>query len=131
MINPRNEAKVQIEKKQNRSTSPSATATSHGVKVAQEYAAEFTTRLALARWTRGGDIPHVHLFDHEVPMRAAWYENAQRQFQHWLEGGGFHQPSLDGTDSAIHSAPCHCAQAHDDGMGNCPVPHEGLGVRTK
>jgi hypothetical protein len=88
---------VQIEKKQNQSTPSSFAATSSGTKVAQEYAALFPTRLALARWTRGGDIPHVHCFEHQLPMRAAWYEQGQRQFQAWLEAGGFHQPDHDET----------------------------------
>jgi hypothetical protein len=69
--------------------------------VAQEYAAIFPTRLALARWTRGGDIPHVHCFEHQLPMRAAWYEQAQRRFQAWLETGGFHQPEPGSLDSVI------------------------------
>jgi hypothetical protein len=97
---PNHEANVQIEKKQNHSTPSSFAATSSGTKVAHEYAAIFPTRLALARWTRGGDIPHVHCFEHELPMRAAWYEQAQRRFQAWLESGGFHQPepgSVDGV----------------------------------
>ena len=97
---PNNEANVQIEKKQNHSTPSSFAATSSGTKVAQEYAAIFPTRLALARWTRGGDIPHVHCFEHELPMRAAWYEQAQRRFQAWLESGGFHQPDPGCVDSA-------------------------------
>lgn len=58
--------------------------------VASEYAAVLPTRLALARWTRGGDTPHVFASAHNVPMRAAWYGQAQRQFQAWLEDGGFH-----------------------------------------
>lgn len=90
---------MQIEKKQNHSTSSSSPAKSSGTKVAQEYAAIFPTRLALARWTHGGDIPHVHCFEHQLPMRAGWYGQAQRQFQSWLEAGGFHQPELDSTDS--------------------------------
>jgi hypothetical protein len=96
---------VQIEKKQNHSTSSSSAANSSETKVAQEFAAIFPTRLALARWTRGGDIPHVHCFEHQLPMRARWYEHAQRQFQNWLEAGGFHQPALDSTDSGIVEAP--------------------------
>ena len=92
---------MQIEKKQNQSTPPSSAATSSGSKVAQEYAALFPTRLALARWTRGGDIPHVHCFEHQLPMRAAWYEQGQRQFQAWLEAGGFHQPDHDGADGVV------------------------------
>jgi hypothetical protein len=92
---------VQIEKKQNHSTPSSFAAKSSDTKVAQEYAAIFPTRLALARWTRGGDIPHVHCFEHQLPMRAAWYEQAQRRFQAWLETGGFHQAEPDGLDSVI------------------------------
>jgi hypothetical protein len=103
---------VQIEKKQNHSTPSSLAAKSSGTKVAEEYAATFPTRLALARWTRGGDIPHVHCFEHQLPMRAAWYAQAQRQFQAWLEAGGFNRiepGSLDGviaeTTHAHHDAP--------------------------
>jgi len=92
---------VQIEKKQNHGTPSSFAAKSSDTKVAQEYAAIFPTRLALARWTRGGDIPHVHCFEHQLPMRAAWYEQAQRRFQAWLETGGFHQPGPDNLDSVI------------------------------
>jgi len=98
---PNHEANVQIEKKQNRSTPSSFAAKSSGTKVAQEYAATFSTRLALARWTRGGDIPHVHCFEHQLPMRAAWYEQAQRRFQAWLESGGFHEPEPGCLDSVI------------------------------
>ena len=103
---------MQIEKKQNHSTPSSLAAKSSGTKVAEEYAATFPTRLALARWTRGGDIPHVHCFEHQLPMRAAWYAQAQRQFQAWLEAGGFNRiepGSLDGviteTTHAHHDVP--------------------------
>ena len=92
---------MQIEKKQNHSTPSSSAATSSGTKVALEYAAIFPTRLALARWTRGGDIPHVHCFEHQLPMRAGWYEQAQRRFQAWLETGGFHQPEPGSLDSVV------------------------------
>lgn len=98
---PNHEAKVQIEKKQNHSTPSSSTADSNGTKVAQQYAAIFPARLALARWTHGGDIPHVHCFEHQLPMRAGWYGQAQRHFQAWLEAGGFHDPELDPADSVI------------------------------
>jgi len=59
-------------------------------RIASEYAAVFPTRLALARWTRGGDTPHVLSSARKLPMRAAWYGQAQRQFQAWLENGGFY-----------------------------------------
>jgi hypothetical protein len=100
-ITPNHEANVQIEKKQTHSTPSSFAAKSSDTRVAQEYAAIFPTRLALARWTRGGDIPHVHCFEHQLPMRAAWYEQAQRRFQAWLETGGFHQPEPGSLDSVI------------------------------
>lgn len=96
---------MQIEKKQNHSTPSSFAAKSSGTKVAQEYAATFPTRLALARWTRGGDIPHVHCFEHQLPMRAAWYQQAQRRFQAWLESGGFHEPEPGCLDSVIADTP--------------------------
>jgi hypothetical protein len=65
-------------------------ATSRAARVARHHAASFLTRLALARWTRGGDIPHVFAAAGQPP-RAAWYGQAQRGFQRWLEAGGFHE----------------------------------------
>jgi hypothetical protein len=64
--------------------------TSRHYRPAAEHVAAFPTSLALARWTRGGDIPHVFGSTRNVPMRAAWYARAQNQFQAWLENGGFH-----------------------------------------
>lgn len=81
---------MQIEKKQFRNTPLAPAATSCGVQVAREHAALFPTRLALARWTRGGDIPHVFAAENK-PVRAAWFDHAQRALQSWFEDGGFHQ----------------------------------------
>jgi len=81
---------VHIEQEKNRYPLRGKDSTEHASHVASEYAAVFPTRLALARWTRGGDTPHVFASAHNVPMRAAWYGQAQRQFQAWLEDGGFH-----------------------------------------
>ncbi|WP_296949136.1 hypothetical protein [uncultured Massilia sp.] len=81
---------MQIEKRQRCILSPAQAVTSRDARVAREHAAIFPTRLALARWTRGGDIPHVFASDNQ-PLRAAWYAQAQRGFQGWLESGGFHQ----------------------------------------
>jgi hypothetical protein len=81
---------VQIEQQQNRSPVPPAAALARQGSSAAEFAAVFPTRLALERWMRGGDIPHVVSSTHNVPMRAAWYAQAQSQFQAWLEDGGFH-----------------------------------------
>lgn len=92
---------MQIEKKQNHGTLSSSAVTSCAMKVAREYAATFPTRLALARWTRGGDAPHIRMSAHDAPTRAAWYDRSQQQFQAWLEAGGFHQSELDNVGSAI------------------------------
>ena len=58
-------------------------------QMARLHAAMFPTRLALSRWQHGGHIPHLH---HEAPaLRAAWYATARRDFQSWLDRGGFSQ----------------------------------------
>ena len=67
--------------------------------VAREHSALFPTRLALARWCNG-DLPHPH-HAHQPPLRAAWLAKAQRDFQAWLENGGFAQ----------HDQPCLSASA--------------------
>jgi hypothetical protein len=112
-LTPNHEANVQIEKKQNHSTPSSLAAKSSGTKVAEEYAAIFPTRLALARWTRGGDIPHVHCFEHQLPMRAAWYAQAQRQFQAWLEAGGLHRDEPGSLDGVVVEATHPCETTPD------------------
>jgi hypothetical protein len=81
---------VQIEKKQNPGTRSAA----------RDHAATFPARLALARWTHGGDTPHLRLAAHDAPTRAGWFDRAQDGFQAWLEAGGFHQSELDGLDNA-------------------------------
>ena len=94
---------MQIEKKYSYSTLPSFTATSRGTTVAQTHVSLFPTRLALARWTRGGDIPHVHASERNMPMRAAWFAQAERHFLAWLESGGFHQTSHYCQDCALRA----------------------------
>ena len=59
----------------------------------------FPTRLALARWTAGGDLPHLY-GNSNAPLRAAWLNQAQRNFQAWLDGGGFAQHDDDALDAA-------------------------------
>lgn len=58
--------------------------------LARAQCAQFPTRLALARWTGGGNVPHLHGHANP-PLRAAWFARAQREFQSWLEHGGFVQ----------------------------------------
>lgn len=103
-VSHHNEAKVQIEKKHTRSPLPSSAITSCAAKAAQEYAATFPARLALARWTRGGDIPHSLIPADQLPPQAAWHAQVQRNFQSWLEAGGFHRSEFAEFDSVITNA---------------------------
>lgn len=58
-------------------------------QIARTHAALLPASLALSRWQYGGHIPHLH---HGAPaLRAAWYAAARRDFQAWLECGGFSQ----------------------------------------
>lgn len=58
----------------------------------------FPTRLALARWTAGGDVPHLHA-NASAPVRAAWFKRAERDFQAWLDSGGFVQHDADAPEA--------------------------------
>jgi hypothetical protein len=60
------------------------------LSLARSQCVQFPARLALARWTSGGDVPHLR-GQANVPLRAAWFARAQRDFQAWLEQGGFVQ----------------------------------------
>ena len=69
--------------------------------LARSQCAQFPTRLALARWIRGGAVPHLHGAGNP-PLRAAWFARAQRDFQEWLEQGGFVQhEDTEPQDSAV------------------------------
>jgi len=81
---------VQIEQHQHREPSSARPTSGRHFRPADDHIAAFPTRLALARWTRGGDIPHVYSSTHNMPARGAWFARAQRDFQAWLEQGGFH-----------------------------------------
>lgn len=79
-------------------------------KIARFHAALFPTRLALSRWQHGGHIPHLH---HGAPtLRAAWYAAARRDFQAWLDRGGFSQ---------YEEAP----QARPPQIASCPPVPDG------
>jgi len=107
--------------------------------LASNHAALFPTRLALARWSGGGSVPHLHAG--ELLRRAAWFAHFQRNHQAWLERGGFAQhddvaslkhpamwqPSLPGQPQPNQvAAPADgeaghcgtCADREDDTRGN-------------
>ncbi|QOY93636.1 hypothetical protein IM543_19130 [Massilia sp. UMI-21] len=85
-------------------------------QIARTQAACFPTRLALSRWQYGGHIPHLH---HGAPaLRAAWYAAARRDFQAWLDRGGFCQYE----DTAPAAAMDACRPAADgdaEHIGTC------------
>ena len=60
------------------------------LSLARSHTVMFPTRLAFARWTRGGNVPHL-ASQTTVPLRAAWFARAERDYQTWLEAGGFVQ----------------------------------------
>lgn len=66
---------------------------------AREQSALFPTRLALARWMSGSDLPHMH--HAHPPLRAAWLAQAQRDFQAWLDNGGFVQHDGEGVADGV------------------------------
>jgi hypothetical protein len=86
---------VQIQQEKNRHFVPAIPALTEQTLPDVDHVAAFPARLALARWTRGGDVPHVFASNRDTPKRAAWYAHTQRQFQAWLEAGGFHQYELE------------------------------------
>jgi len=111
---------VQIKPNQGNST-PFPSATSGDAPAANAHAALFSAQLALARWMHGGDVPHVFACSRSIG-RAAWYAEAQAQFQSWLDAGGFHQAEVDGTGSAIQDAsPSQRLAAPDSGASANPA----------
>ena len=71
-------------------TVASASVRAARLSLARSQCAQFPARLALARWTRGGNTPHLQA-NANAPLRATWFDRAQRDFQAWLEQGGFVQ----------------------------------------
>ena len=65
------------------------------LSLARSQCSQFPTRLAIARWTSGGDLPQLP--GQVAPLRAAWFARAERDFQAWLENGGFvqHEDAMD------------------------------------
>jgi len=79
-------------------TFPPASNPAERYDIARSHAALFPTRLALARWQHGGHLPHLETG--APALRAAWFANAQRDLQAWLDRGGFCQ-----HDEPVHLIP--------------------------
>ena len=62
-------------------------------QLAQYHAAMFPAQLALARWQSGErlPLPATGAPDTASNLRADWYARAGRDFQAWLDRGGFSQ----------------------------------------
>lgn len=57
-------------------------------RLAQSHAALFPTRMALARWSSGA-LALLH--DDQPRLRSAWFARIGRDYQAWLDRGGFAQ----------------------------------------
>jgi hypothetical protein len=82
---------VQIDNQNSPDIVPRSVARSHDPRIAHRHLIALPARLALARWTRGGDIPHTPGQVRDMTHQAEWYGRLQHDFQSWLEAGGFHQ----------------------------------------
>jgi hypothetical protein len=91
--------------------------------IAREQSALFPTKLALARWTSGAELPHPHT--ENPPVRAAWLAQAQRDFQAWLDNGGFVQHDMAPANDAAEPASDPAEPAGDSG-----ATPDGLNTET-
>ena len=88
--------------------------------IAREQSALFPTKLALARWTSGAELHTEH-----PPVRAAWLAQAQRDFQAWLDNGGFVQHDMAPANDASESPSTPVEPA-----GNSGAQPDGLNAET-
>ena len=74
-------------------------------QLAIEQAALHTTRLAIARWRSGNAFLQRQVDAALRPsVQATWYAETQKNFQRWLESGGFSQAGqavMPRTDACI------------------------------
>lgn len=96
---------MHIERKAGSNALPPVSDADSETTAAQDHASRFPMQLACARWTNGGDIPHVLTSERNMPMRAAWYAQAQANFQDWLQAGGFQQTEPAAGPSQGHGQP--------------------------
>ncbi|HEU4372660.1 MAG TPA: hypothetical protein VFS02_04175 [Telluria sp.] len=71
-------------------SSPGSQAEAHS-QLALEQSALYAAKLAIARWIRTSSEAAAPVAPAADLARAAWYAEAQRNFQEWLGRGGFAQ----------------------------------------
>lgn len=100
--------------------------------VAHYHMSLFPTRMALARWAEGGDMPHVLGTERNMPMRAAWYAQAQDDFQAWLTNGGFRQAEAagGGGGAGLDDRPASPASAQDKANDQATLLFQQLCIKT-
>ena len=69
---------------------------------ALEQSARYAAQLAIARWINASAISTMPLVAPAPAARAAWYAQAQQNFQEWLCRGGFAQYDNCSPDRAEH-----------------------------
>jgi hypothetical protein len=83
--------------------------------IAKEQSALFPTRLALARLISGAGLSYLHdEAGAHAPLRAAWLAEAQRNYQAWLENGGFTQYDEVPSQPAAAEPPAPSTDAQQD-----------------
>lgn len=105
------------------------------LRQATRQAALFPTRQALARWRGGGELPHLH--EGAPPLRAAWYARIAREYQSWLDRGGFaqHEDGLPLSPMLALPAPAPAGApapqpARDCCTSDCTNGNDGLSRRS-
>ena len=91
---------MQTKNKQRPGIVPTPEAANRDARVAQRYKAILPARLALMRWTHGGNIPHIAATARLPAQRAAWYDQLQRDLLAWFAAGGFHAPAAASSGEA-------------------------------
>ena len=73
--------------------------------IVEEQAAMLATRLAVARWTSGHDVPftpQAQQAQGEAPCRAAFYARAQEDFFAWIARGGVWEPDCAAPPATVN-----------------------------
>jgi hypothetical protein len=90
---------------------------------ALEQSACYEAQLAIARWINASALQALPPASPAQPARAAWYAQAQQNFQEWLGRGGFAQYDIPASDQVGQHEPAEPAAppapAATGPLGNC------------